>query len=532
MERALTGSVRHLLEPLCQARPDPGCQALALPPSPQELLCTTLLQMLQARAFSSRINSRYRMNGVTLQQPLRCSPDGERLLAPLVESGDTEPRWISLCVVKPSGFGMKDSLPRQQGSPLCQLTFCSDGCRVRALYWTGDVMLSGQDIEQPWTHSAIEIPPQGRVHKALVSPNGQVLALVVDSRLKVHEENRHGHWGRGWWASTWHQEFPRDGAHDPAMQFSGNSRHLALAFGNRLFVYSRAGALWREQGFQLGLPVRGQPVFAPDSDLLAQAAAPSSSDGRSVVACVRLWQWRRETDWVCLSRLDRSHESPASLQVSIHPLAGYAVPMAFSPDGQWLAAPAGSRCRDARLLAVNRLGLLALPGQTLRQGFIREHDLQAGWDSLVSLAFNATSLSLAVISHRVLQLWNLCATRGWQQRLRIVGPEPNARLCFAWSPDSYHCAWAWVKTTGWPVDVSAASDVNIWGPGYDGGWVSKLARTCEGSIEQLLFTPDATRLLTVIESLIPDASPAAADSDFHMVTAIRCLHLVGQPPAS
>ena len=480
MERALDAeAVRFFIEPWCdRTEEDSG------PPSPQQLLCTAMERLLLTSRFHPWGTHRSTRTGEDIDTML-CSPDGRLLAASLHKAG--EPHCTRVALWQQAADALVPLHAQPHNSPVSAMAFSSDSRRLRSLFKTGEQVVQHEDPAQAgrWiaTHPGRLCP--GIVHKAVVSPCGTHLAVVLRNSLLIYGEDRVQGWAEpALWGRTWEQPelFLLLEPDRLVTVFSDNGRHLLVGWGPEVFICYQEGHQWQAQELALEAPLRGQPVFDPASRYLVLASGRGSDKGVSVSVCIRFWHFEEARGWVVVETAKGSGRMATT--AIVHPRSGYRVPAAFSPDGQLVALPSRSSCREGRLLPH--------PGQP---AWARARNLPVkAWqgadtvlDYVCSLEFSASSLYLALVSTQGVELWQRqSAPDLWSPCTFLRSLDPGGRVLFAFSPDGYHCA-ACVKKPG---------AVHLAGPVGLGRYASKLYTSVPdgGRIERMFFTPDGTRL--------------------------------------
>ena len=541
MEQALDDDkVRSTIAPWCDSRmAGKAVSAAAIaPPCSQDLLCTAVLRLLRSRFFYPASMCGFFQVGTDIQQ-LVCSPDGRYFAIASHTAEDQKGIVVELCHHGPGGLpGMVVQCPRTM--LVYQLAFSADSRSLWILYKTGYEEIWQVSSGGVWSRP--ESPPTrlfpGCVHKAVFSRDGYYLAVLGRNRLRIYcQPDQEGaprisQWGLAWQDS---EEYfmPVDPALLP-MQWSDDSQHFILASERSAWLATRTGSRWRCQTLSFDAPVRGQPVFGVDSRLLALATSPRSEKGQPVVARIGLWRFEPGQGWQAIREIHP--DGPPCLWAMAHPRTGYRIPVAFSPDAQWVVMPASDNLQDLYILPVRGRGAWAL---STRLPCGQQRVSQGVCDFVQSVAWSSNSQHLAVVTALGVYIWQRSSGRQWRERLHLDNPEPPTPVRLVWSPDGYHCALA----------MGRLAEVSLWGPAADGSWSRKLYfprgvlgvlsdsleykrgvygpthKDAPGQrIDALLFMPDATRFLILSFGQLNTLVAREADLDFY--TRLHSLHLV------
>ena len=459
----------------------PSAQDLLRTPSAQDLLRTIVQRLLLATHISL---SDLRLLDVHAMEAGRlvCSPDGRWLAFPLRKLLISGGNAIGLLRMTPRGWQSENVIARD--SPVCQLMFSADSRRLYMLLASGRQYVWELDASDSWRGLSHRFPFSA-VCKVAVSADARFLAVAVRDNVLLYGAGERGDWRGGllWRRARWHdgnQRFLGIPPHQLAMQWSPDSRHFAFGWDCDAFVCSRDDTGWNEQVLPLAYPVRGQPLFDPDSRLLVMATAPRCTGEESVAVRIRIWCWDGELRW--FERQDIWHEGQPGLAARSWPLAGYPVPMAFSPDGRLLAAPSSGCCQDIFLWPVTGAAAWSQVA-LLRCGDARYNP--PVHDGVQNVQFSATSRALAVVTGRAVHLWTSQWENRWRRELVLELCSLHCAMELAWSPDGYHLA----------VAMGGRGTVSIWGPAAGEQFGCKLNYQQGHLVEQLLFTPDGTRLI-------------------------------------
>ncbi|MCY4471835.1 MAG: F-box protein [Kistimonas sp.] len=499
MERALDSDrVRAGLEPWC-SRLASAAPGNSQPPasgraSPRELLRTVMRLMLLTGHFYPQIMSGIDWFGATVQE-LLCSPDGEWFAVSRLLSGQQR-SLVSILghyVRSPENLMLIQSAG-DMGAVVCCLTFSSDSRSLRSIYRTGQ-METWQSLRQDawhiYRHLGDIAGTAQLVLKVVLSPDGRQLAAVTHNSLLIYGEGEHQGWGAPQWNRVWAEGQVQFALADPdqlAMQFSPDNHHFVFAYGHAVFVCTREGDSWQAQSLDtLRAPVRGQPVFHPGSRLFALASGPDSRDGGSVVVHIQFWQFEQAQGWGEV----RQHGGivSAGLYARVHPVTGYKVPVAFSPDGEVMVGPDLLSCQDVFVVPCHGPGAWSM-GESLPCGALCGD--RGSYGTLHGVQWSASSSFLAVSTDADVCLWQ--REPSWRLVFRSETGRPGVAIPFVFSPDGYHCALA---------AGPDLRDVALCGPAGAGGYackrqVSFILDWQDLRVEKLLFTPDATRLMVVL----------------------------------
>ncbi len=486
--------LRASLVPCCsglaseaEPRPEEGQR-----PSSQELLLRVVWRSLMTESLYPHFLGRTGPSGggrQTQLQTLSSSPDGECfVVSGLLADGQPSYCWM-VTRTAPAQGGLKMlRSPRDMSAGVCCATFSADGQSLRVLYKTGELELWRRDADRNWQIHPVPSLAGGLlsvVFKVVLSPDQQHLAALGHNGLSIYGAGEEGSWGAAQFVRVWNNHRMVTflaGAEQLCMKFSPDNHHFVFALNRVAVVCVRDGVTWRTQTLGgLARPVRGAPVFAADSRLLALAVGQVSRDGFSVGVHIKFWQFERGQGWQPVSQANAlgSLELPARA----HPVTGYRVPMAFSPDGQLLVVPARDSCQDVMVLPCKRPGdwrkATRLPGMDHGSGGV-----------VRCVQFSASSVLLAVRTQEDVCVWKTAV--GWELVFVIGSAIPGERLPFSFSPDGYHCAMAFGPRH---------DEVVWWGPRAAGGYGRKgyfslsLQRKSDARVQRLMFTPDGMQML-------------------------------------
>lgn len=482
LEQAVNSPIlRPVLAPWCEPPPSIPV-AMDRAPSAQDLLRSTLQRLLLTARFHSPGTSTLNARAMEAGQ-LVCSPDGRWLAMPLHKLTLAGGFSIALLRLSPDGWTREFVFDREH--PVCLLVFSPDSRELRILQTSGRLEIWALDVSDHWRRQASYVPFSG-VCKAVVSADTRLLAVALHTTVLIFGPGRRGNWAGNmeWGHPHWNDGTRRFLGTSPdqlAMQLSHDNRHLVFAWGCEAFVCSRRGRDWRQQALALEHPVRRQPLFDSRSRLLVMATAPHCTDERSVDVTVRIWCWDREARWwfpvqaIC-------QDGASSLAARSWAPAGCPVAMAFSPDNRLLALPWARSCQDISLWPVTGPGAWRAE-VVLQCGKMLEKD--GVYDCVQSVRFSATSRALAVITGLGVHVWICQQENTWRRVLQLGRDCLHVAVELAWSPDGYHLALA----------CGSQGHVSIWGPAAGEPWQCKFSFDRGGLVEQLLFTPDGTRLI-------------------------------------
>ncbi|MCY4471845.1 MAG: hypothetical protein OXC07_03360 [Kistimonas sp.] len=502
LERALdTHLVRARLTPWCDGpviRPEEESSATGVPTfSPPELLLAAVRRLLLTARLDPKLeqHSSWLSGGV---QDFLCNPDG-RLVTMVRHWSGGHKNEINVWETGLRRVRCTPATPPLEYRAVRLLAFSSDGCQLRVFFRDG-----GQELWQPfapgdWRVVGRSLLCEEQIRKAVLSPDGQRLAVVQPNAVLIFDEDEAGTWRetcRGLLPDQWCLSTANDGEDDRedhdriAMCMSDDNRHLVMTSGPFLLFVSLQGTRWKTQPFTLCNQGRGQPVFDSHSCLLSLVTTPDSTDGRAVMGSLLFFRFEalpgEAPQWRFVKKLGGR---PISGMVKVHPRTGYSAPLAFSPDGQRLVLPSPESCHLVQMCSVRG------PEAWQKCSWLNcvpRHATGDDCELVLSAQFSASSSCLAVRTEKAVVLW-----RGhgkyWNRlhRLEVTG---SAGMPFAFSPDGFHCV------TSAPALCRLQEQIGILGPvaggRYEYKYLGSLPKGCK--VEKMLFTPDATRVLVAV----------------------------------
>ena len=498
------------------------------------------------RSTASRIPVRQRPSGRTalcravkpVSVPVRQGRDTERFSSRNLEIVDTDLKYATGMVLSPDDHcmaclsypdskrvavfreqeGLTQPVAQLDGSqPLTGLAFSADGSSLRALGKYGSLYEWQRDGAGRW-QPGTQTPLAGlAVPEAPMIPRGSGLHMTVrqvvhspDSRLiavcdMACNMTLFGKTGKEGWQPQIHRRWPTgeprfaDPRDQAQIAFSADSQTLLFAALSQAFVWKTSGhnGAWTS----CRLTVGGPYSLTTGDHYPGAALAP---DGRCLALCSTQQQDLEDTrcrDTACTLSVHHFVADKAGVGPGQWPVTARKEcrsrdsehPMAFSPDGQWLAFP----CRQWQPWDDNRLAVLSVssPEQVEWLAFGYRPRLFGDPHHLVQqVQFSATGECLAAMAGAGVQLWQRKASscrdfpraQSWSPVAWIANIVPclykNMRCAFA--PDGRHMAFA----------MGPDGRVGIMGPDREGGFVQKLSMQLGAEVDLIHFSGTGDRL--------------------------------------
>jgi len=535
LERALDREpVRTRLTPWCDGpvtRPEEEASATGVPTfSPPELLLTAVSRLLLTARLGPKIeqNPGWLPGGV---QGFLCSPDGG--LVTMVRHAEGQANQLDVWETGASPVRCTPASLFLGHRVVRLLAFRSDGGQLRVFFRDGGQELWQAFAPGDWRIVRRSLLCEERIRKAVLSPDGQRLAVLQPRSIRIFNQGKRGAWREIYGANSTFLPDPwclstENAGEDPAriaMRLSDDNCHLVMTLGRSLLFVSHVEGTrrrsWIRQVFTLGHQCRGQPVFDSHSCLLSQVTAADSTDGLAVAGSLIFFRFEalpgERPTWHFVRKI--GGDLGNAIGVKVHPRTGYSVPLAFSPDGQLLVSP--SPVSGQRV----QIGTVSGP-----EAWQTCHGLDCGsrnaegsdCEQVLSAKFSASSSCLAVLTEKAVVLWR--GHDSYWKRLHRLEVRGSAGALFAFSPDGFHCV------ASAPALCCLQEQIGILGPVADGRYACKYLTTLPKGwkVEKLLFTPDATRVLVAVSR--PETVQAEGEESrrCRLVSSVLCLHLV--PP--
>ncbi len=457
--------------------------------SPQRLFFTLVKHWLHARqlAFDSS-DTCIRSIGRSCNEELY-SPDGNYLV---IRHSCSSRQWReSLSVWSHEGVGLRQlACTHTPSLPLCHgMRFSADSRRLLAVDIQGQLHSWQQEADSSWRALASGRLSPARVEGARFSPDARCLVIQTGGNLLVFAEDDAQQWEQSYSFPLNTIPLPFDFAATSSaefVQFSADSHHFLFVNTGQAFIFDHCGASWQTAGIG---DVEGGSVETAILDAQGSWIAVALRDKRQAwmipphhkSLTAKLWHCSREKGWHCID----SRTCVSALM--------YQYPMAFSPDSRQLAFPDqwsnGDVCVCVLSLAHTghcKLAAWLTPGPGAA---IESPDYPYG---ITALHYSANGHYLAAMTRAGIQLWQFgqqkhgsAAPLPWVAVSWMENGDITREMRFAFSPDGYHCATA----------MGEGGHVRVQGPGPDRDYVTKLEFAAGRLVEQLLFAPDATRLL-------------------------------------
>ncbi|MCY4471958.1 MAG: F-box protein [Kistimonas sp.] len=452
----------------------------------QSLLFTLTRQRVCTETFAGPAPTHLRC-GAQLVHRLLSTPDSRYLATANWLLSPDQPLQLTLWQCEPAAINWHQTFHHTDG--FLHLAFSANSRSLLGVDFSGRVCKWQRDEKDRWHKlppSELHVP--NIVRTVVASADNRILAVLSTGlKVSVFQESPAGDWHKHW---LWDLHSPEnirfivrgwarlDG---PCQLLLGDQgRCLLMASQQRVQAAHQVRGTWQEQ--------RIEQEAAPLHDSSAPCTSiVMASHGRLFAATfwlgwnrtmgvnsgqfvLKIWQRETSSGW----EQKRTHV----FHTLAHRWQSFPTAMALSPDNHHLAIVENTTMsQEVRILSPGNTQMATLPS---RFGTQPNHRTQ-----VLRLQFNATGQYLAATACLGVQIWQHHPVSGWISVTWIASAGDNlCRLIF--SPDGYHCA------------LSTGSGVSVWGHTKDGGYREKLQAHPDAAVDQLLFTPDGTQLVLVL----------------------------------